>query len=441
MIKFLKYLLTGILVSMYFFPFEFTVLPGLNTKMMEAALGVVFFIYYLVTLREFRIPKSIFVIIILSSLVSLIGLFSITYNQTEDYAYATYLISALVWMGGAFFLCCLIHFFHKRIDIPIVVNYLIAVCVFQCAIAMLIEYVPAVKIVVDTTINQGHEMLQSVHRLYGIGAGLDVAGCRFSIVLAAMSVLVAKESWRMNTLKIALYFLAFFIIVIIGNMIARTTLVGAGVGLAYLVLSLIFESNKETKRKSKTMWAFFMIAAIVILVSVSLYQSIPSVRDQYRFAFEGFFNYVETGEWQSSSTDRLGSMVIFPESLKTWVIGDGYFSNSRYDINYLGTATEGGFYMGTDIGYLRFLFYFGVIGLSAMVAVMAYTAFAAAKKDPYYRLIPLLTLLVGLIVWLKVATDVFLALALFLIALEMKAEIAHHAGRQCGADECEKETF
>ncbi|MDI9551742.1 MAG: hypothetical protein QM324_08590, partial [Bacteroidota bacterium] len=67
--------------------------------------------------------------------------------------------------------------------------------------------------------------------------------------------------------------------------------------------------------------------------------------------------------------------------------------------------------------------------------------FAAAKRDSYDRLIPLLTLLVGLIVWLKVSTDVFLALALFLIALEMKAEIAHHAGRQCGADECEKETF
>ncbi len=123
-------------------------------------------------------------------------------------------------------------------------------------------------------------------------------------------------------------------------------------------------------------------------------------------------------------------MVIFPESLKTWVIGDGYFANSRYDINYLGTATEGGFYMGTDIGYLRFLFYFGVIGLSAMIAVMAYTAFAAAKKDPYYRLIPLLTLLVGLIVWLKVSTDVFLALALFLIALEMKAETVHRIEAQ-----------
>ena len=70
------------------------------------------------------------------------------------------------------------------------------------------------------------------------------------------------------------------------------------------------------------------------------------------------------------SNEILKSMVVFPDSLHTWIIGDGYFNNSKYDVYYLGDATEAGYYMGTDIGYLRFLFYFGTIGLFCMMAVI-----------------------------------------------------------------------
>ena len=41
--------------------------------------------------------------------------------------------------------------------------------------------------------------------------------------------------------------------------------------------------------------------------------------------------------------------MVWPEELRTWIIGDGYFANSRYDPNYLGNATDQGFYMGKPV--------------------------------------------------------------------------------------------
>jgi hypothetical protein len=103
------------------------------------------------------------------------------------------------------------------------------------------------------------------------------------------------------------------------------------------------------------------------------------------FGFEGIFSYFESGEFETDSTAKLKSMIVWPEEPRTWIIGDGYFENSRNDINYLGDATVEGFYMGTDIGYLRFIFYFGIIGLIAISLVVIYSGLIGIKYYPEYK--------------------------------------------------------
>ena len=41
MLRIIAIILTGILTSFYFFPFEFAILPGANTKMIMAGVGLV----------------------------------------------------------------------------------------------------------------------------------------------------------------------------------------------------------------------------------------------------------------------------------------------------------------------------------------------------------------------------------------------------------------
>ena len=75
---------------------------------------------------------------------------------------------------------------------------------------------------------------------------------------------------------------------------------------------------------------------------------------------------------------------------------------------------HGGYYMSTDIGYLRFIFYFGVVGLLAF-SYFFYRWFCVcykrAKSDGWLFF---LFLLLNFAVWFKVSTDIFLVFALFL---------------------------
>ncbi len=193
------------------------------------------------------------------------------------------------------------------------------------------------------------------------------------------------------------------------------------IGLAWLLVAP-FILSRESRRegRSKKILAILATTMTLVFVSVVLYNTNPEVQDFFRFGFEGFFNYFETGKWETDSTAKLETMVVWPEELRTWIIGDGYFINSRYDPNYLGDATDQGFYMGTDVGYLRFLFYFGIAGLVWIVAYIVYSAIVCCKYFKEYTWLFLMALLVGLVVWAKVSTDIFLFFAIFLCAAALQ---------------------
>ena len=82
----------------------------------------------------------------------------------------------------------------------------------------------------------------------------------------------------------------------------------------------------------------------------------------------------------------------------------------------LGELDSGGFYKGTDIGYLRFIFYFGLIGLMLFIALLTYASGACGQMFKGQKLTCFALLVVGLVIWGKVATDVFLIFAIYLCA-------------------------
>ena len=212
--------------------------------------------------------------------------------------------------------------------------------------------------------------------------------------------------------------------------------VGLGIGLGYLVLQqfqgIFQQRNQGGDKKVLGMWGVAL--GVLIPIAVFYYNTSEQFHELMRFGFEGFFSLAETGEWMVASNETLESMIVFPEDLETWIVGDGYFANQRNDINYLGDATEGGFYMGTDIGYLRFIFYFGLIGLFAMSMVIIYAASLCAESYPEYRAIFWLVCLANFVVWLKVSTDLFLFFCPFICA-----SIIANAFEQEEEDEDEEE--
>jgi hypothetical protein len=125
-------------------------------------------------------------------------------------------------------------------SVELICHYLIAVCVAQCVIAILIDNYPVVKELVNRFVATSGFIDQSdlanKDRLYGIGCALDVAGTRFAAVLTMIAALIAKHKGA-NLYRLYAYMASFVIIGVIGNMIARTTSVGVMLAIVYWLVS------------------------------------------------------------------------------------------------------------------------------------------------------------------------------------------------------------
>ena len=162
--------------------------------------------------------------------------------------------------------------------------------------------------------------------------------------------------------------------------------------------------------------ALVFIVLFVSIVCTLLYNTSEYWKEQLRFGFEGFFSLVEKGRWEVQSNEMLKEGLIFPDNSHTWIIGDGYMADPDVDPNYIGPESWG-FYMNTDAGYSRFLFYFGIIGLGAFIIFMAKVCLVCVSRFKNYRMMFFMILLLNYIIWIKVSTDIFLAFAPFLISI------------------------
>lgn len=137
MLKIIRILVVGVLTSLFFFPFELSFLPGANTKMMLAGMGLLLFgINQLKREKTDNSGQKDFAVLSLwAALVSLVAFAAITYNNTYDYTYVSYIVSMWVWLGGAYAAVQLMRMVHGEVTVELVMNYLIGVCVGQCAIA------------------------------------------------------------------------------------------------------------------------------------------------------------------------------------------------------------------------------------------------------------------------------------------------------------------
>lgn len=418
MFKFIKFLIVGIAVSCYFFPFEFTFLPGVNTKMAMAGVGLVLYAVNLIRGHVSHIDRDILGIVAMSALVSLCGYLSVVINNTNDYTYATYIVSMFVWLGGAYTAVKIIQWFHGYASVEVLCNYLIGVCVGQCVLALMIDSIPVFKTFIDSLVIGfdfvDADTMTKSNRIYGIGAALDVAGTRFAAVLVIIAVILQRSSESRYKKYIFVYIVAFIIISVIGNMMARTTTVGVCVALVYWITTsgvLWMYLRKNSVR----IWASLLIILSVLLpVIVYLYSTNEEFHDNIRFAFEGFFSLAETGQWETHSNNMLKEMVVFPDNPKTWLIGDAYFDNPYWSDPYYSGPRFQGYYMQTDIGYLRFIFYFGLIGLLPFIGYFYKVTKACVARFPKYATMFWLVLAINMIVWMKVATDLFIIFAIFL---------------------------
>ena len=398
---FVMFLLAWV-VSGYFFEFGFTFLPGfLTTKRMMAVVGAIAFMVRTYREKNLRVSMIVFISALIAIIFSSWCFYSMMANNSGDSTYVTYFIrSFMTWLCGAFGVVAILRWYHGYCNLKLITDYLMFVCVMQCILSQMIDHIPAFQAFVDTYIEQTQWYLHFIDRLYGIGASLDTAGVRFSCVMLLMAHQVATNKWVTDKgWRLMLYLLSFVVIIVLGNMIARTTIVGAVLAVAYMLMSMgLSKHGNLTYRQMRFYGVLIGIVVLAVVACSILYNSSPEFRHSMRFAFEGFFNWVETGEFRTDSTDKLNSVMwIWPDNARDWVIGTGIFGN---------------WYYSTDIGYCRFVLYCGLIGLGIFSFYFIYNGLILNKRFKNFWLASLLIVSLTFIIWIKVATDIFLLDAL-----------------------------
>lgn len=414
MIKFLKILFCLLIVNFFYFPTPYSFSYGYNSKELVAVVGIFLFLADMYRQRSLTITKEFLDLLIYSVIISLVAFFSVTFHNTQDRVYTTYFLSMLVWLSSAFVVIKCIKLVHGHVTIGLVAAYIVAISTIQGLIAIIADnYAPLDNFILRTI--PGLTWCKSEGRLYGFSgsATLDTGGIRFAIasVLCMHNIKNAVEENK--TRSVPLYILAFLIITVTGNIVARTTLVGTLLGLIYLII-FIFPFRIHLSTASLRTWLWLIAETfIIVLIIIGLYNSDEKFRNRTRFGFEGFFSLVEKGHWQTGSNDVLADMYVFPDNPETWLIGDGRFINPEGDPNYLGEAYSG-YYKNTDVGYLRFIFYFGLLGLAVYSMYIVYAGKTCIRMFPENTLLFLFLLAINFIIWFKVATDCFFILGLFI---------------------------
>lgn len=409
MIKIIGILLTLIVTDFYLFPFEPIMLPGINVKMILAGLALPCIAIQLAVSRKALIGKNLLFICLFTIPISLFSLLSNVCNDTSDYSFNFYFVSVFVWMAAGYLVVSVIKFVHQKLSIQLLANYLIVVCCLQCLLALAMEFIPSLKTFIDGMMGGSEAFMGDAgDRMHGLGCALDVAGGRFAAVLVIIAFLLTKAQTKK---EIWFYIISFLIIFVIGNMIGRTTTVGGGLGLVYWAYDIL-RGNKSGNKFGR--YLLSSICIVVPLITV-LYFTNPVFSQKIRFGFEGFFSLAETGRWETNSNDILFKhMIVFPDNMKTWLIGDGYGANPTENDPYYTGKSYHGFYMGTDIGYLRFIFFFGLFGMFSMIAL--FLCFWKIGCNRFTNLKDLITLLlaINLIIWFKATSDLLPVFAILL---------------------------
>lgn len=386
-----------ILFSLYYFQIEFYALPGINTKMMIAVCGLALLVKDMVFSKGMRMSKISLGIILISLFFSLVSYISVVYNNTGDLVYATYFIKMSVWFAGAYFVIKAIEWGHGRVSIQLIFHYLALLCVMQCILALMIDNISAVNEWATNTIADNYEFIARNKRLYGIGASYDTAGIRFSVALIGLVYLMSN---KINNTYLVSYMILWAIIVVIGSSMSRTTSIGAILSLIYLLMGKISVGLLISHKAMRYFFGITLFVCIALSIVYYYYSTLPTFKQYVDFGFENFFNFHESGDFTSNSTENLKNMFVLPNNAKTWFIGDALFD------------VPGGFYMSTDVGYLRLIFYSGLLGLISFSSLFVFCTIALTKRWPNLRLLFVFLLIWQGVVWVKISTDIFVIFAL-----------------------------
>lgn len=331
-----------VVLFLYIYNISFIFLPSIiSTRIIIGFLGLVYFSFK----RYSNISKSSYILILSILFILVPTIITSVINNHFDNRFVGYVFQNILYLFGAFYI---VRFF--KIKMRLLLKYILFLVCFHNLLTVIMFLVPAFGDFITSLqwLNE-NEVVSNVaefrSRFIGIGWGNFFFGgviCSVALIINIHILFSAK-----GILKTLFYILSYIFIAITGMYIARITLVGISLSIVYL-LYFFYRNNFKLFIK-----ALVYILLLNIIIISYLYTNWYTLKSNSAFvhSFELLINFIENGRFSTSSTEEVQDMMIFPDDFKTLVIGDGKFN-----------IENGLYYMLTDVGYSRLLYYFGIIG-------------------------------------------------------------------------------
>ena len=265
------------------------------------------------------------------------------YNNRMDPYTLGYFKSEIAWFFSSYLIILFIFKIHKHPTVDTVLKYIVGAIALQCFITLIMylnESIADFFWGIQFQEQYSEEVVEenSWQRLMGYGIAFFGAGANNGVGLVIISYLLVSKPLKSSEFLLLsiLYVLIFYI----SLFMARTTVVGAGVGFALMAFFYFFKKDSYNKKQVHR----FAITALFLMFSGYLFVMLY-FENISNWAFELFINFRETGQLRTRSSDGLGQMFKVPETIGLFLFGDGRM-----------------IFRGTDVGFSRMLFYVGLVG-------------------------------------------------------------------------------
>jgi len=407
----LYYVFLHFIVFFYLFSIQFGGMPmNIGTRVVLSIFGLLFLVLIFIKKgQSFSINRKILSIVMTLFCISFVSFIAVLYNGTKDFEFFfKYQVSIILILLASWFVLKLISYKEERFEFQNIINLIINVALIQVILSIIMFfYHPLGDFLNSTQVSSDLDLklLEKTHefRLVGFGSKFFGSGVinGFALILIA-SILKFDKISKKNIFR---YSLSFLLIFALGMMMARTTLVGA-----LLAFGILFYPKRKISIKTFNEIIRFILNILILpfLFLFVVFFLFPSLKESlelvFNFGFELFINYFDSGNLQSASTNRLGEMYVWPIDAKTYLIGDGLYTD----------VINEAYYMSTDVGIIRLLYYSGVLGLVLFIFLQMQVMYFSSLNNKNFRLMFIVIFFYFFILSFKGFTDlVFLSLLFF----------------------------
>jgi len=323
----------------FIYPLHFVFFP-ISTRYILALIGLICIIYDRRTFNKYLIGVAHFIPVLFFSILTLVV------NQTSDIGIG---ITPIIYTLSFFSVIGVLKV-TKAYNRRKFVDLFVAAVTLQMIISLLFFVNPKIEETVNAilvTTDLAQQALEDTEgiRMRGLGAAFFSSGVINCIALLLISLCYTSSR--------KIYIIAYFIIFIIGIFVARTIVIGL-----LLSIPLLIKKSKVSLRKI-VVWCAAFVGALIVIGSNLKNSDEQKYLNLFNFGFAIINDYESSKKFNTGDIDALSYTGKLPLEIKTWIIGDGLLADP--------VRPTTAYYKHVDQGYLRSLYYFGLLGTISLL--------------------------------------------------------------------------